>query len=138
MSDITTLLVIEQKSMISKQLEQKLNRKRNIIFRVNNTSAAMEWLKSVDFDIMVVDIYSEWNDYKDYQILRSIRWMSPRIKIILLVTKEKAKQIKYSEELENLNLIRRPYKNEELITSVNHLIENSSIGFSNTPQVYHV
>ena len=52
MSDITKILVIEPKSIISEQLKQNLNRNKTIVFMVKNISEAIEHLKFVYFDIL--------------------------------------------------------------------------------------
>lgn len=130
MSDITKILVIEPKSMISEQLKQSLNKKQTIVFMVKNISEAIERLKFVYFDILVADIQPDWNNQRDYQILRSIKWMSPQIKIILLIPQDKAKQMNYFEGLEISDLISKPWKNSDLFSAINHLIENSSFCFS--------
>ena len=130
MSDITKILVIEPKSIISEQLKQNLNKNKTIVFMVKNISEAVERLKFVYFDILVADVQPEWNNQRDYQILRSIRWMSPQIKIILLISQDKAKQTNYFEGLEISDLISKPWKNSDLFSSINHVIENSLICFS--------
>lgn len=130
MSDITKILVIEPKSMISEQLKQNLNKKQTIVFMVKNISEAIERLKFVYFDILVADIQPDWNNQRDYQILRSIKWMSPQIKIILLIPQDKAKQMNYFKGLEISDLISKPWENSDLFLSINHLIENSSFCFS--------
>ena len=129
-SDITKILVIEPKSIISERLKQNLNKNKTIVFMVKNISEAVEQLKFVYFDILVADIQPDWNNQRDYQILRSIRWMSPQIKIILLISQDKAKQTNYFEGLEISDLIPKPWKNSDLFSSINHVIENSLIRFS--------
>ena len=130
MPDITKILVIEPKSIISEQLKQNLNKNQTIVFMVKNISEAIEHLKFVYFDILVADIQPDWNNQRDYQILRSIRWMSPQIKIILLISQDKAKQTNYFQGLEISDLISKPWKNSDLFSSINHVIENSLIRFS--------
>jgi len=56
--------------------------------------------------------------------------MSPQIKIILLISQDKAKQTNYFQGLEISDLISKPWKNSDLFSSVNHVIENSLIRFS--------
>ena len=131
MPDIIKILVIEPKPVISKQLKQNLNKKRTIVFMVSTICEAIERLKFVNFDILVADIQSDWNNQKDYQILRSIRWMSPQIKIILLISQQKAEQMNYFEGLEISDVISKPWINNDLISSINHLMENSLVYFSN-------
>jgi len=130
MSDITKILVIEPESIISEQLKQNLDKNQTIVFMVKNIYEAIEHLKFVYFDILVADIQPDWNNQRDYQILRSIRWMSPQIKIILLISQDKAKQTNYFEGLEISDLISKPWKNSDLFLSINHLIKNSLICFS--------
>ena len=130
MPDITKILVIEPKSQISEHLKENLDKKQTIVFMVNNISEAIERLKFVYFDILIADIQPDWNNQKDYHILRSIRWMSPQIKILLLIPQEKAKQINYFEGLEISDVISKPWESRDLFSSINHLIKKSSIYFS--------
>jgi DNA-binding response OmpR family regulator len=130
MSDIYKILVAEQKPSISKHLKQKLNRKRTIVFTVHSMSEAIDHLKFINFDILVVDVQSDWDDQNDFQILRSIRWMLPQIRIILLISKKKVKEIDNLEGLEISDLISKPWKNKDLVTSITNVIENSPICLS--------
>ena len=127
MPDITKILVIEPKSLISEQLKKNLNNKQTIVFMVKNISEAIERLKFVYFDILVADIQPDWNAQRDYHILRSIRWMSPQIKILLLIPQEKATQMNYLEGLEISDVISKPWESNDLFSSINHLIKTSSI-----------
>jgi len=130
MSDIYKILVAEQKALISKHLKQKLNRKQTLVFTVHSMSEAIDHLKFIDFNILVVDVQSNWNDQNDFQILRSIRWMLPQIRIILLISKEKIKKIDNLEGLEISDLISKPWKNKDLVISITNVIEKSPICLS--------
>jgi len=91
------------------------------VFMVTSISKAVERIKSIFFDIAVIDIHQEWNDRRDYLFLRSITWMAPKTRIILLAPDGKKESANNVEGLEISRFISKPWKYKELIASIDYL-----------------
>lgn len=127
MSDIHKILVIEPKPLLSKQMKRQLNKKRTIVFMVKEMTEAFELLKFVYFDILVVDIQAGQHQSAYYQAILSIQWMSPQIRIILIISKEKIKYLNNLEGLEISNVILKPIKEREVMVSINQALEKAEL-----------
>ncbi|MEW5800581.1 MAG: tetratricopeptide repeat protein [bacterium] len=121
MNDIIKILVIEREPVVSRQLKKSLNREQHIVFGVSSVMGAVERLKSIFFDIVVVDVYQDWNDQEDFFLLRSITWMAPKTKIILVAPEDKQNPARNVEGLKIFDFIHKHKKFKNLIASINHL-----------------